>query len=302
MKKPAGPVSHIAAPVKAWAQRFAFVFLVIAAFVLMLLGKADSVLVERIRTVATDAMAPILEVLARPVDTIGDIIGKAQELADLRTDNVELRRENERLRDWQAVAQQLEAENAALRRLSRLTAEPGIRFVSARVIGDPGGAFVRSVLVNAGAGDGLAKGQAAMTSEGLAGRVAEVGQRSARVLLLTDINSRVPVVVGAARDRSVLAGDNTNQPRLLYLAPSSEVRPGDQVVTSGHGGVFPPGLPVGVVIQTEDSTLRVQPYVDWTHMEYVRLVDYDLPGILLPATGAAFRRLDGQPAAQEARQ
>lgn len=298
MKKPAGPMSHIAAPVRAWAQRFAFLFLVIAAFALMLLGKADTLLVERIRTVATDAMAPILELISRPVDTVGDIVGEAQNLADLRADNAELRRENERLRNWQAAAQRFEAENVALRELSRLTVEPGTRFVTARVIGDPGGAFVRSVLVNAGTGDGLAKGQAAMTSDGLAGRVAEVGLRSARVLLLTDINSRVPVVVGAARDRAILAGDNTNQPKLLYLTPSSDIRPGDQVVTSGHGGVFPPGLPVGVVTQDGDLAVRVQPYVDWAHMEYVRLVDYELPGILLPATSEAPRLVDLPPGTQ----
>jgi len=253
----------------------------------MLVGKADTVLVERVRAMVTDAVAPVLEIASRPIDTVGDMVQQVQELADLRTDNAELRRENERLRDWQAVAQRLEAENAALRDLAHLTTEPGMRFITARVIGDPGGAFVRSVLVNAGARDGLAKGQAALTSAGLAGRVAEVGQRSARVLLLTDINSRVPVLVGAARDRAILAGDNTNQPILLYLPPGSEVRPGDRVFTSGHGGVFPPGLPVGVVIQTDAAAMRIQPYVDWAHMEYLRLVDYELPGILLPAEAAS---------------
>ncbi len=284
MKKTAGQALHFAAPARAWAQRFAFLFLVVAAFALMLLGKADTLLVERARTMVTDAMAPVLEVLARPVDTVGDLVEQTQELADLRTDNAALRRENERLRNWQAAAQKLEAENAALRELSRLTTEPGMRFITARAIGDPGGAFVRSVLVNAGSRDGLTKGQAALTSDGLAGRVAEVGQRSARILLLTDINSRVPVVVGPARDRAILAGDNSNQPTLLYVTPGAELKPGDQVVTSGHGGVFPPGLPVGVVIQADETVMRVQPFVSWAHMEYVRLVDYELPGILLPAS------------------
>lgn len=295
MKKFVGQTLHAAAPVRAWVQRFAFLFLVVAAFALMLLGKADTVLVERARTTVTDAMAPVLEVIARPVDTIGDIVAQVQELADLRTDNAALRRENERLRNWQAAAHKLEAENAALRELSRLAEEPGKRFVTARVIGDPGGVFVRSVLINAGDRDGLAKGQAAITSDGLAGRVAEVGQRSARVLLLTDINSRVPVVVGAARDRAILAGDNTNQPKLQFLTPGSRIAPGDQVVTSGQGGVFPPGLPVGVVIQADETVLRVQPFVSWAHMEYVRLVDYELPGILMPVSPRPVEAPPGAP-------
>ena len=84
MKKFVGQTLHAAAPVRAWIQRFAFLFLVVAAFALMLLGKADTVLVERARTMVTDAMAPVLEVIARPVDTIGDIVAQVQELADLR--------------------------------------------------------------------------------------------------------------------------------------------------------------------------------------------------------------------------
>ena len=164
--------------------------------------------------------------------------------------------------------------------------DPRLRYTAARVVGDQGGAFARSVLVNAGSRDGIAKGQAAVTADGVAGRVTEVGQRSSRVLLLTDINSRIPVLVGAARDRAIMAGDNTGQPRLLYLAAGTETRPGDRVVTSGHGGMFPPGLPVGVVTQASETALRVQPFVDWAHMEFLRLADYKLPSLpLSPGDG-----------------
>ncbi len=281
MKKPSGSVSRLTTPIKAWAQRFAFLFLVVGAFALMLLGKADTVLVERIRTSVGDAAAPMLEFIARPIDTISATVEGIGELADMRTRNASLERENERLRHWQTVARRLEAENAALRSLTDMVPDPRLRFVTARVIGDQGGAFARSVLVNAGTRDGVAKGQAAITSEGLAGRVAEVGVRSARVILVADINSRIPVLVGDARDRAILAGDNTGQPKLLYLAPGTEIRPGDHVVTSGHGGIFPPGLPIGVVTQASETALRVQPFVDWAHMEFLRMADYEMPKLLL---------------------
>lgn len=287
MKKPAGSVSHIATPLKAWLQRFAFIFLIVAAFALMLLGKADIYVVERVRTAVTDAVTPVLDLVSRPIGALGDIIQNAQELTDLRAQNTVLKRRNEQLRNWQAVARRLEAENIALRELNNAMPESGLRFVTARVIGDTGGAFARSVLVNAGARDGVRKGQAAITSAGLAGRVAEAGNRSARILLVTDINSRIPVLIGRARDRAILAGDNSSQPKLLYLAPGTETAPGDHVVTSGHGGVFPPGLPIGVVTQASETTMRVQPFVDWAHMEYLRLADYELPGTLLPAERAA---------------
>ena len=290
MKNPSGSVSRLTTPIKAWTQRFAFLFLVVSAFALMLLGKADTLLVERIRAAVGDAAAPILEFIARPIDSISGAIEGIGELADLRARNVFLERENERLRRWQAVARRLEAENTALRSLTNMAPDPRLRFVTARVVGDQGGAFARSVLINAGTRAGVAKGQAAITSEGLAGRVVGVGVRSARVLLVTDINSRIPVLVGEGRDRAILAGDNTNQPRLRYLAPGTEIEPGDHVVTSGQGAVFPPGLPIGVVTQASETTLRVQPFVDWAHMEFLRLADYELPGTLLPAQDAAARR------------
>lgn len=281
MKKPVGSISHVATPIRAWIHRFAFLLLVASSFGLMLLGKADSLLIERARTVVVDAVAPIFDMASRPIASFNNLVASLNELADLRAENAALRRENERLRTWQSVAHRLEAENTALRELTHMVADPALRFVTARVIGDPGGAFARSVLINAGARDGAAKGQAALTAEGLAGRVTEVGARSARVLLVTDINSRIPVFVGPNRERAVLAGDNSAQPRLLYLSPSAEIPRAAQVVTSGHGGVFPAGLPVGVVASTDDAGLHVQPYVDWDHMEYLRLADYGLPALLL---------------------
>ena len=287
MKKPAGPISHITTPVRALLHRFAFILLIASAFGLMLLGKADILLVERARTAVTDAVAPLLDLASRPVDSVNGMMASLREMADLRAENLRLRRENERLRSWQAVAQRLEAENTALRRLTHAVPDPGLRFITARVIGDPGGAFARSVLVNTGRRDGVVKGQAAITSAGLAGRVAEVGNRSARILLLSDINSRIPVLVGESRDRAILAGDNTTHPRLLYLAPSVEAQPGEQVVTSGHGGAFPPGLPVGVISAVGESGLRVAPFVDWAHLEYLRLADYELSGVLNAPEGPA---------------
>jgi rod shape-determining protein MreC len=203
------------------------------------------------------------------------------ELNAIRAENAALRADNERLLHWQLVARRLEAENDALREALRLVPDPSERFLTARVIGDQGGAFVRSVLVNAGRREGIAVGQAALASTGLAGRVAQAGQRSARVLLVTDMNSRIPVMVGSERARAVLAGDNSKQPSLAYLSPRARVNPGDRVLTSGHGGVFPPGLPVGIVAAVREGVVRVQPYIDGDRLEFLRLVDYELPGILL---------------------
>ncbi len=280
MNKPTGSEIRLASPLKAWASRFALLLLVGAAFGLMLIGRTNGFLVEETRTAVTDMVTPILDAVSQPVDTFSEVIDQAEALANLQSENLALKEQNVRLLHWQAAARRLEAENAALRALSNMVPDPSLHFITARVVGDPGGAFVRSVLVNAGERDGVKKGQAATTGAGLAGRVAEVGLRSARVLLVTDINSRIPVIVGTARDRAVLAGDNTNAPQLLYLGPTAKLQVGDQVTTSGRGGVFPPGLAIGVVSAVGETSVRVEPFVDWSHMEYLRIVDYEMNGIL----------------------
>ena len=268
------------ASAKAWLHRFTFVLLFGGSLALMVLGKSESPIVERARLTVTDAVTPIMDGLSRPLASIRQAYDNAREFLDLREENAMLREQRARLVQWQSVARQLEAENRALRDLLKFAPDRAASFVTARVVADNGGAFVRSVLVAAGSRDGLRKGDAAVTGEGLVGRVAEVGERSARVLLLTDINSRIPVVIERSRDQGILAGDNSDNPRLLYLSHGSQLVPGDRVVTSAAGGAFPPGLPVGVVKSTDTGGAVVELFVDWDHMEYLRLLDYRLTGVL----------------------
>lgn len=278
-----------AAPFRAYVQRFAFLILVFAAFGLMLLGKAETLVVERVSTSVIDFVAPIMDVMSRPAASLNQAVETVRELAALRTENQELRRRNDRLRAWQEAARRLAEQNASLRAMLDYVPDPPMRFVSARVIGDPGSAFVRSMLINAGTRDGIAKGQAVVTGDGLAGRIVAAGGRSARVLMITDINSRVPVVVESSRERAILAGDNRDTMRLVFLPANAVVSPGDRILTSGHGGVFPPGLLVGRVVSVGDGGIRVRPVVPLDRLEFVRAIDY--PGIsaVLPDGGEAKR-------------
>ena len=119
-------------------------------------------------------------------------------------------------------------ENARLRDLAHYTAPPVLHLVTSRVIADMGGAYAHSVMISAGSRDGVSKGQAVISDEGLVGRVAEAGYQASRVLLITDINSRVPVIVENSRDRAFLSGDNTNRPLLTFLTADAAVAPGDR--------------------------------------------------------------------------
>jgi len=274
--------------IRVLAHRFAYVGLVLTAGALMMLGKADAVLMERLRVQVNEAVAPILEILSQPIDAVARVAEQVQSWIALHDENERLNRDRERLLQWQTVARHLEAENATLRQLLKFVPEPDARFVTARVIADSGGAFAHSLLLSAGASSGVGKGQAVVTGEGLVGRIAGVGDGAARVLLITDLNSRIPVLVGSDRTRAILAGDNSNRPKLLYLKPDAVIAEGDQVVTSGHAGAFPPGLAIGSVASVSDGEIRVTPFVERSRLEYVRVVDYGLTGILKePMRGGA---------------
>lgn len=274
MKDRPGSVVRLAVPIRALTQRFAFILLIVVAFGLMLLGKAETVMVERIRAGVVDFVAPIMSLMSRPAATVTDAIADINEIGRLREENTHLRVQNERLLQWQAAARKLSAENDQFRQLLRFVPEPNVHSTSARVVADAGGVFVRSIIVAAGAREGIAKGQAVVTGDGLAGRVLAVGDSSARILLVTDLNSRIPVVLEDARERAILAGDNSSWPQIQFLRHNASVNTGDRVITSGHGGVLPPGLPIGIVANVGKGGIRVQPFVDLTRLEFVRILDY----------------------------
>jgi rod shape-determining protein MreC len=284
VKQRVGSVT-LAVAARNWSQRFAFVLLIVLAFGIMLIGKADTIVVSRARAVVLDMLAPVMNAASRPIASAKDVASQVQKLMSLKDENARLQRENQTLLEWQTVGRELQSQNAALRDLLKFTPDPRATYVTAPVIADTSSSYVRSLVVLAGSGDGLVKGQAAITGAGLAGRVLEVGQRASRVLLLTDISARVPVIVERTRDQAVLAGNNSENPELRYLPRDVDIKIGDRIVTSGVGGNFPAGLPVGEVIRANDGRIFVQLYAQLDRMEYLRLVNYSLPGILMQDLG-----------------
>ncbi|MBK8906426.1 MAG: rod shape-determining protein MreC [Rhodospirillales bacterium] len=266
--------------VRTVVQRFAYFALVLVAIGLMMLGKVDTVMMERLRLAMVDTVAPILERLSAPADAIAEGVEGIRRLVAVHQENARLRLERDRLVKWQAVALRLETENAALRRLLYFVPDPRARYVTGRVIADTGGTFAHSLLLNAGTADGVAKGNVVLTGDGLVGRVVGVAQRTSRVLLITDLNSRIPVEVSPAQTKALLAGSNTDQPLLIHVEPEASIAVGDRVSTSGDAGAFPPGLPIGLVSAVEEGVIRVKPFIRRSHVQYVRVVDYGLQGIL----------------------
>ena len=266
--------------VRAGIQRTTLPALILLSGAIVILGKADQTMFDKFRTTLSDALAPALDIMSRPLGAAETAVDRARGVVALYQDNRRLEQENERLLQWQQVALKLSADNRQLRGLLKAVPEGKVSYVTTRVIANSGGAYVRTVMINAGTEEGLARGQAAITGEGLVGRLTEVGSRAARILLITDLNSRIPVTVDGSHSNAVLAGDNSDRPRLVYLATPEAVKVGDRIVTSGEGGIFPPGLPVGVVTAIGGSGPRVEPYVEMSQLGYLMVVDYGLSGAL----------------------
>lgn len=226
-----------------------------------------------LRTGVSDALSPVIMVISAPFHQIASFVNGVTGLSELRAENAQLQAENTRLREWYQTALMLESENQSLQALLNVKPDPNHRFITARVIGDSGNAFVKSAIVAAGQLDNMQKGQAVLSGDGVVGRIIEAGQKTARILLVTDINSRVPVFLEGSRQKAIVAGNNSELPELKYLPQDIDVKEGTRIITSGDGGMFMSGLPVGVVT-IKNGVLFVKPYADISRLTHVRIVDY----------------------------
>ena len=182
--------------------------------------------------------------LAEPLADLRAAVADASDLWDLRGENTRLREENERLRRWQSVALALDAENQRLKANLRWIPDPAPSYVTARVVADAGGVYAKAVLLSVGPNHGIRKGEIALDERGLVGRVTEVGARTARVLLITDLNSRIPVILETSRAHAILVGTNGARPRLLYLAGGQPAAGGRARGHQRRGHALP-GQPAG---------------------------------------------------------
>ena len=256
--------------------------LMACSFGMMLLLKADLLLAERARRSVGDVLAPIYALVTPPLMQVRNAVGQVTDMWDMDEELARLREENATLRRWRAVAMALDVENATLKSNLHWVPDSAPSFITARVIDDVGGVYARAVLLATGADHPVTKGQIALDAQGLVGRVSEVGVRSARVLLITDLSSRFPVVLEGSGVHAMLAGGNTPRPHLMYWPEGSAPVEGERVVTSAEANAFPAGLPVGNVHYNASHVPEVQPFARLDRLEIVRIFDYGLHGLNSP--------------------
>lgn len=215
-----------------------------------------------------DISAPVFDVMRKPViwfyglkNDIGYYLFTAQT-------NEKLRKDNARLQGWRHEAIYLRKEIKELKELLEMAEERTTDPIAARVLADTRSPYARTVLIDIGSGQGVEKGQAVLSSEGLAGRVLEVSDNTSRILLLGDHNARIPVKLLESGTLAIAKGGRYRALDLILSDGPLKALNGEPVVTSGVGGVFASGIPVGVVVQSEGG-VKVQPHTSFSSLDKV---------------------------------
>lgn len=253
-------------------RRLVLTVLVLCLAGIFLVWRIDNPRVEQFRARIVDQVVPSFDWAMAPVTGAINLVRDFQSYSRLVEQNRELRSELRQMQAWREAALQLEQENARLLDLNNVRLDPRLTYITGVVMADSGSPFRQSVLLNVGARDGIVDGWAAMDGIGLVGRVSGVGQQTARVILVTDASSAIPAVIQPSGQTALIAGDNTAAPLVDFVEKPELVRPGDRVISSGDGGVFPAGLLIGQVAEDRGGRLRVRLSADLERLEFLRIL------------------------------
>ncbi|HVW73298.1 MAG TPA: rod shape-determining protein MreC [Rhizomicrobium sp.] len=259
------------------------VIVIALAIVLVLLGKAQSGLFDRARAHVTDLMAPVLEKVRAPVAGFDRWMGSITEIFSVYEQNLKLKEENARLRQWRNVAIVLQGRVGRYQQLLHAVPDPKMDAVLARVIGRANRPFLQTMILDAGRDAHALPGQAVMDPRGMIGRIYLTGSRTSWVILLTDLNSRIPVTIAPGNIQAIMAGDNSPMPTLEMVSHTVTLHPGDQVTSSGDGGLLPAGLPIGTVVANGQGGFRVALLADAAASQDVEVLNFSKPPESLPA-------------------
>jgi len=253
----------------------ATVVAILAALVLLVADRRAALAVSGFasaRNAVARGLAPAGEVLEAPVRWAGDGIDAIGGYFFAVSENRRLKARIRDLETWRDEAVALRNVNERYEALLKLKTDPPAPFVAARSVLDVRGPFANARVLDAGAAAGVQVGDPVMSENGLVGRIVGVVPHASRVLMLTDVESRTPVLVDRTNARALLTGDGGPNPRLEYIRGQNPVKEGDVLLTSGDGGVFPRGLPVGVVAKDLRGAWRARLYSDLTPIDYVRIL------------------------------
>ena len=218
------------------------------------------------------AAEPANAVLSTPVHVVGAGTSWLDDYLFAVRENRILKKKVAELSQYKDAYVEMKDINTRYEALLNLRTEPPVETVTARSVSVARGPFNNNRLIDAGADKKIAFGNPVITDQGLVGRIVGVSPHVARVLMVTDVNSHVPIMVMRTDARAMMDGDGGGYPKLDWVRGKDSVRKGDQILTSGDGGIFPRGLPVGEAVQGIDGGWRVRLYADRAPIDFVKVL------------------------------
>ncbi len=255
-------------------QKTLIFVLLLASLGFICLSRINSPYMDKINALGMEVVGPVMYVIEFPARIIHRAYAFVYDVSRVYSDNKALREENKQMMYLQNKVHTLQVENRLLSQLLNYSPPPDAVSVSAKVVAETGDDFTHTLIIYTGKNK-VKKGQVVLSSESVIGRIDSVGSKFAKVILLNDIGSKIPVVIERTRARGILSGNNTRFPQLIYTKSTADIQEGDLVVTSGVGGVFPGGLPIGFINSVHGGDIDVETISDFERVEYVRVVDYE---------------------------
>ena len=262
-------------------QKSIYIGLLVVTLLILFIGKADFNIVNRISIIISDLSSPAISSISNQTKIIGNSFNYLKNTASIRDENKHLLTENIRLKKFEILSKIYENENILLKNQLNLIPQNYNNFITVKAINAPGNIFSHSLLLNAGRKDGVQKGNAVLFNGVFIGQIIRVGENSSRILLISDVNSMIPVVVSNNRIPSILTGENLILPSLNFLPNNVKLKEGSVVQTSGHGGLLPSGLPIGTVVKNASEKYFVKPSIDLNLIDYVQILLWQANGINL---------------------
>lgn len=253
-------------------RRFLHLIIILIGFALIFIGKADMLAVRTVQTSVSGIFAPLFNVVAAPVRAVETMFEGMRTVASLREETVRLRAENERLKRWRRRSEILESENRQLRTVLGAVIPADRQAVTARAIAAPGSSFSHTMMITHGTDKRIQRGDPVVTADGLVGYIIEVSKRHSWVLMLSDVNSRLPILLSTSSWPGLAIGQNSDMLSLSFLPLEAKPKENELVLTSGHGEILPPGLPVGRVVKGVGREYYIQPVVDLRKVAFVSIL------------------------------
>ena len=256
---------------QSWQQRGLWGLLLLISIMLIVLDQRGNAQVNNLRARLADAVVPAVQLLSQPIETVKGAGAWVEGIFHAHSENALLRAENARLKQWMISASQLQAQNASLQALLNVPAPEAPSFVTTQAVADLRGPYAQAMLIGAGKEQHVALHQPVVGPEGLVGRVVELQENSARILLVTDINSRIPVMGNRSGKRAVLAGKGSKHPQLLFAEGKELFAEGEWLVTIATETI-PAGIPVAAIVEPNDAEVVL--LQKDTALDYLRVIQY----------------------------